>query len=92
MYDSAERFGEEVGRVFDTWDVVDVDKSLVDGVTNEVGTYVYVFHSGVRLRIMSAYYGALVVAIKWGGVCLGEAEFVKQGTEPKAGARAVGAC
>jgi hypothetical protein len=44
MYGAVERFGEKISRVLGAWDVVDVDKTFVNGVTDEMGTNVDMFH------------------------------------------------
>jgi hypothetical protein len=44
MYGTVERFCEKISGVLGAWDVVNVDETFVDGVTDEVSTNVDMFH------------------------------------------------
>jgi hypothetical protein len=54
VYDASESFGEEVGRVFGSWDVVYVNEAAVDRVTNEMCADVDMFHPRVGLWVVTA--------------------------------------
>jgi hypothetical protein len=56
-------FCEEICRVFDTRDVVNVNDSLVDTGMDKVEADVNMFHLGVRVRVMCASHCTLVVAV-----------------------------
>jgi hypothetical protein len=59
--------------------MVNIYKSMADGVMNEVHPYVNMFHSGVGLRVVRARDSSLVVAVEWGWVFLWEPQFFEQG-------------
>jgi hypothetical protein len=82
MYSSLERFRKEVGWVLNTRDVMDVNYATIDAVTNEMGSNVNMFHTGMRMRVVGACDGALIVTEKNGRISLGKTKFVKKRTEP----------
>ena len=61
---------------------MNIDEAAINRIPDEVGTDVDMLHFGVGLWIVAAEYCSLVVAVKWGGMLLWEAEFVEQGAEP----------
>ena len=69
---------EQVSRVFDTRDVVDVDESRVYSVADKMCTDVNMLHVGVGVWILYACDGALVVAVEWGGIELRKSEFIEK--------------
>ncbi len=63
MHNMVEWFGEKIHRVFNSWDVVYIDKVLVDRVTNETSTNVDMLHMGMGLWVVGACECSLIVAI-----------------------------
>jgi hypothetical protein len=79
VYQAMEWFCEQVGYILGASNVVDINEPVVDRVTDEVGTYVNMLHSGMGLQIVCAGDSALVVTVKWRGICLWEPELFEQG-------------
>ena len=50
---------------------------VVDSITYEVRSNVNVFHLRMGLRVVCAGNSSLVVAVKRGGIALGEADFIE---------------
>ena len=76
------RFCEKICRVFDSWNMCNIYDTIVDTVSDEVGTNVDMFHARVRVRVMAASDCALIVTVKDRRSGLFETEFVEKRAQP----------
>jgi hypothetical protein len=82
MSHSFEQLCEEIRRILDTGDVLHVDETTINAVTNEMYPNIDVLHPIVGVRIVHAYHRALVVAVENAGLDLRETKFREKGSKP----------
>ena len=75
MNDFFEWFCKNVGAIFDTWNMFDFYDFTINAVSDEMNTYVNMFHAGMGVRVVRTSNGSLIVAEKNSGIFLRKAEF-----------------
>ena len=84
-------FGKKIGRILNAWDVMNIYNMRVHAISYKMLTEIDMLHAGVRVGVMGACDGPLIVAVENGGAQLGKAKFVEKCAEPDDLASAVSA-
>ena len=91
MSELVEWFGKKIGRILNAWDVMNIYNMRVHAISYKMLTEIDMLHAGVRVGVMGACDGPLIVAVENGGAQLGKAKFVEKCAEPDDLASAVSA-
>ena len=75
-------FGKEISWVLNARDMVNIDSTRIDTIAYEVLTEINVFHAGMGMGVMGTCNSSLIVTIKNGGILLGKAKLIEEGTKP----------